>query len=32
MHEVGRFERPSAVGINRYDDDIGGGDGFVFND
>ncbi len=32
LHEVGRFERASAVGIDRQDDDVGGGDRFVFND
>ena len=29
LHEVCRFERPRAVGIKRYDDDVGGRDRFV---
>ena len=29
LHEVCRFERPRAAGIERYDDDVGGRDRFV---
>jgi hypothetical protein len=29
LHEVGRFERPGAAGINRYDDDLGSRDRLV---
>jgi hypothetical protein len=29
LHEVRRFERPGAIGIRRYDDDVGGRDRFV---
>jgi len=32
LHEVRGFKRPSAIGIDRQDNEVGGSDRFVFDD
>jgi hypothetical protein len=32
LHEVRRFEHPGATGIERYNDDVGGRDRFVYDE